>query len=220
MISSWEVSLAPVSLPIFEKWPMNANSFDALRIAAALCVFISYSVGMYGYPEPATPFMEGKLGGLGVAIFFAISGYLVAQSWQRRPSIMTFAQARALRIFPALIVSVGFTVLIGAVVTSLNIQNYFAAVQTWNFVASGIFGLFVLGEYNLPGVFTQGGWGNANASLWTIPYELGCYNFLAITYALSSTNRLQTVVSIALAAALAFATATKVIYGNDFTPET
>ena len=51
-----------------------------------------------------------SLGGIGLLIFFSISGFLVAESWQRDPHILRFALRRMLRIWPGLAVAVALTV--------------------------------------------------------------------------------------------------------------
>ena len=63
----------------------RSNSFDFLRVSAALLVLYSHSFALVGLPEP-TPMAGQFYGGLAVALFFAMSGYLVCQSWVRDPS--------------------------------------------------------------------------------------------------------------------------------------
>ena len=43
---------------------------------------------------------------VGLVIFFMISGFLITLSFQRRPQLLRFLRARALRLMPALIVCV------------------------------------------------------------------------------------------------------------------
>ena len=74
-------------------------------------------------------------GSLAVALFFAISGYLVCQSWVRDPSPMRFVVRRALRILPGLGVVVMLTAFVlGPAFSSLSAQEYFADKRTWSYL--------------------------------------------------------------------------------------
>jgi peptidoglycan/LPS O-acetylase OafA/YrhL len=79
----------------------RANNFDALRLFAALLVLVSHAFALAGSTEPSVGGFS--LGGVGLYIFFAISGYLVTQSWTREPRLAPFFTKRALRILPALL---------------------------------------------------------------------------------------------------------------------
>lgn len=66
------------------------------------------------------------MGPVGVYVFFAISGYLVAQSWESDAHVFRFLQRRALRIFPGLIVCILHSVaVLGPLMTNRNIVDYF-----------------------------------------------------------------------------------------------
>ena len=70
-------------------------------------------------------------GSVGVCIFFALSGCLIARSWLRTPHVMRFARARFLRIYPAyfacLLLCAG---VFGAAFSDLGFNDYFAHLQT------------------------------------------------------------------------------------------
>src|SRR4051812_6099312 len=81
----------------------RANNFNLLRFLAATLVIVSHCCALaYGNnPEPILlyfGFMETG-GSLGVLIFFAISGFLVVQSFVSRGKLKNFFAARALRIY-------------------------------------------------------------------------------------------------------------------------
>src|SRR5437660_7081331 len=66
------------------------NNFDALRLIAALSVVFSHSFLIAEGSEANEPFIwltgnQCILGLVGVFVFFVISGYLVTESWCRRP---------------------------------------------------------------------------------------------------------------------------------------
>ncbi len=78
--------------------------FDVIRLVAALLVIFSHSFTTTGHREPL-PIHLGHLGvtwgHVGVAIFFVTSGFLVTESWHRRPEAGGYLLKRLLRIWPA-----------------------------------------------------------------------------------------------------------------------
>ena len=157
--------------------PHRLNNFDTLRLAAALFVLISHQHALTGMREPSVLNVH-SLGGLGVLIFFSISGFLVAQSWQADPNVWRFALKRLLRIWPALAVVVTLAALVlGPLVSSLPWREYYASPIIPEYFKNLRFEL----RDELPMRFE----GNAlptavNGALWTIPLELKCYIALAV----------------------------------------
>lgn len=154
------------------------NSFGVLRLAMASAVLIShsylYSSG-HSEHEPLFKYTCHSLGEHAVQVFFILSGLLVAQSFDRSRNIADFALARALRIFPALIVCVLLTAfVIGPIVTTLPLDEYFSNAGLPVYVAKTI--ALVSASISLPGVFeTLPLAGLVNTSLWTLKYEVLCY---------------------------------------------
>jgi peptidoglycan/LPS O-acetylase OafA/YrhL len=160
----------------------EANSFGVLRLAMATLVLISHSfLYTFGTPaaEPLTAWTGHSLGEHAVQVFFILSGILVAQSYERSRSLLDFAAARVLRIFPALIVCVALTALVlGPVVSICPIQDYFASSAALRYILKTL--SLSTGSAPLPGVFTSLPLaGNVNSSLWTLKYEVVCYALLA-----------------------------------------
>lgn len=116
---------------------------------------------------------------IGVTIFFAISGFLIAQSVTRSRSLVSFAKSRALRLLPALALSTAFCVFVlGPIASEDAVGTYFTNPRTWRFLLHTI-ALDPQGE--LPGVFLSNVYPAAvNGSLWTIPVEVWCYAALGI----------------------------------------
>ena len=174
-----------------------ANAFDFIRILAALAVLYSHSFVLYGLPEPQV--MAGQtFGSLAVAVFFALSGFLICQSWQRDPSVIRFAMRRVLRIFPGLLVVVLLTALVvGPLMTQVSVHEYFGDATPWRYIRSA--GL-ALGSPPIIGLFEHSLYPNAvNGSLWTLKYEILMYMVLAVS------GRLFARSSLKLACALVFA---------------
>ena len=154
------------------------NCFDFLRVIAAWAVLYSHSYALVGLSEPR-PIAGQSFGSLAVALFFAISGFLVCQSWNRDPSIIRFATRRALRLIPGLFVVILFTTLvIGPVFSALPVTEYIGEVRIWKYIPST---LLFLSVPTLPGLFESNPLPNAsNGSLWTLRYEALMYACLAI----------------------------------------
>lgn len=153
------------------------NTFDKIRWIAATAVLLSHSFPLLGLHEPMI--CGDSLGKLAVMVFFAVSGYLVCQSWDRDPSLLRFTQRRALRIMPGLVVAVLVTALgIGTIVTTLPAGAFLSDRQTWSYVASN--SLLVAGVERLPGAYVHSPETIFNGSLWTLRYEVAMYAILAL----------------------------------------
>ncbi len=88
----------------------HKNNFNALRLLFATLVVFSHSFALLGYEEPV---LWGRsLGNLSVHGFFALSGYLICQSYINSPSLLSFTANRILRIAPAFIFAMFFSSLL------------------------------------------------------------------------------------------------------------
>lgn len=157
------------------------NRFDILRLFAAWLVLFNHAYPLAGLadPDPLTLWLKiDTSGGLGVAIFFAVSGYLVTISLQNSRSLEDFLRRRVLRIYPALVaVTLICMLVLGPLVTTLPLRGYFSSGASWNYLETAT-GLKII--YALPGVFEGNpARGAVNGSLWSLPIELYCYITLA-----------------------------------------
>lgn len=160
----------------------HKNSFDFLRLFAALLVFHSHQYALSGLPERVLPWIGTTISGLGVAAFFVISGYLVSRSADRSINPITFFTNRALRIMPGLTMNVVFMVLLGSAITSIPISEYLTSKEVFDFLFRNIFIAFNEPSYSLPGVFENNPHDGVNGSLWTLPYEIGFYFILFVLF--------------------------------------
>ena len=152
------------------------NSFDLVRVVAALVVMVSHAFALTGLTEPELA-RGFTLGNIGVYVFFALSGYLVFQSLDRDPQAFRFLARRALRIFPGLAVMLFVTVVaLGLLVGSLPVGTYFAQQETWAYLGK----IKLWGSDRLPGVFEHNAYpGTVNGSLWSLKWEWLMYCLLA-----------------------------------------
>jgi peptidoglycan/LPS O-acetylase OafA/YrhL len=120
-------------------------------------------------------------------MFFALSGFLVASSLVRTPSIAKFLWLRFIRIYPALTVEVILSALVlGSLATTLPLKEYFTNPVFFKYLLN-TFGWI---HYELPGVFADNIFPNIlNGSLWTVPFELECYAVLALMALFTLTKR-------------------------------
>ena len=137
-----------------------------------MLVLYSHHYTLAGHAGEPTFLRINSLGGLAVSMFFAISGYLVTQSWCADPAPLRFALRRVLRIWPALTVVVLLTIFVlGPLATTLAPGPYFKHESTRFYLNT----LAMMPAYHLPGVFTANASAAVNGSLWTIPLEVQCY---------------------------------------------
>lgn len=165
--------------------PSN-NNFDLMRLSAAIGVIVGHSYVLL--PTPGAEDIIRSLlefdysGSLSVKIFFFLSGILVTNSFLNTPDIKVFLLSRALRIWPALfIVLLVSAFIIGPTFTNLSLTDYFADSRVVKYVGDS---LLMNIKYQLPGVFSPNPLTAVNGSLWTIPYEVFAYIFLACAGAL------------------------------------
>ena len=149
----------------------HRNNFDALRLLGAFMVVVGHGEMLTG--QRISVLWGIQASHVGLDIFFAISGYLVTDSFERAPAIRGFFAKRALRIFPGLIVCVLASMFVlGPVLTTLPLRTYFASHNTWKYIEN----IVLWAQLYLPGVFNGAPLGGAvNGSLWSLTPEFICY---------------------------------------------
>lgn len=150
------------------------QGFDFMRVALSLAVVGWHVVGLSkasGY-EPGAG-MAWILSYSVLIMFFGLSGFLIAGSAMRL-SLGNFLINRGLRIFPALAVEVMLSALVlGPLFTTMTMSEYFTHPKFFLYFTN----LLGFVYYYLPGVF-DGGW--VNGSIWTVPFEIGCYALISV----------------------------------------
>ncbi len=159
----------------------HSNAFDLIRLVAASMVLWSHQSAVMGLSEPGIGLFRATLGGLGVLIFFIVSGYLNTLSVIRHHAVHAFLISRGLRIYPALVVCVVFTVLLGACVAP-DLRPYLD-YQLLSFIGKNVT-LFTGTKAGVSqAVFAGNAMPNAlNGSLWTLTYEVKMYVVLALCF--------------------------------------
>lgn len=164
------------------------NNLDFIRFIAASLVIFSHSFPISLGSDLFEPFYiisngQSTLGKISVFVFFVTGGFLITQSYERKPHLYTYMKARVLRIFPALIFSVLITAfIIGPLVTNQPLLDYFSNSQTYFYLSQ--ISLVPISNH-LPGVFENNIYQNSvNGSLWSLKFEFLFYlvvAFLGVT---------------------------------------
>ncbi len=180
--------------------------FDGLRFFGAVSVMFSHAFLIATGSEDTEPFIRllgptNLLGLYGVFTFFIISGFLLTRSLQSRPSAITYAVNRALRILPGFLFCTLVTVaVIGPLFTTLTLKEYLSSPETTYYVRKA---LTTLDDAGLPGVY--GGASGAvstvvNGSLWSLHYEALSYVFLLLVWTIAPSSRMTALIAVALSA--------------------
>ena len=189
-------TLAPFLAP-------DRNSFNLVRLVAALMVLVSHTVIIKAGTDTVDPLLgltPFTLGQHAVNAFFFLSGLMLSQSVARRPDIGDYLWARFLRIFPGLFAfGLLLTFVAGPLLSGDSARDYFNDRHTWAYP----FAVLVEFAKAVPPhhIFAQLPYPEeANTPLWTIKYEILAYVVLAAFSAAGWTRR-----PVALWGALGFA---------------
>ena len=180
-----ELSLLRKPMTLADGLRQRGDNYLLLRHVAAALLIYSHShalAGVAGGSDLVARLLPGFYGGkVAVLLFFAISGFLVTNSYLRRPQLLRFVAARVLRIYPAYVVCLIVTVVVtGFFFTSLSVPAYFGDPSTRRYLLHNL-GLSGL-QYTLPGAFADSRAypGVVNGSLWSLALEARLYLYLAL----------------------------------------
>ena len=165
------------SLCIADRSNGRDNHFNLIRILAATGVLVSHAYPL-SLGKAAVQPLEAQLHGLSLGtvsvwIFFAISGFFITRSFDRKRSVPSFLVSRVLRLFPALTIVLIITIFVsGLFLTAASAGVFWPATIEYFIRNMTLFDLL----YTLPGVFVGNPHGPAiNGSLWSLSYEVTCY---------------------------------------------
>jgi peptidoglycan/LPS O-acetylase OafA/YrhL len=165
------------------------NNFNFIRLVLTILVLLAHAPELIDgdrHREILTNiFHTLSFGELAVNGFFLLSGYLILQSWQRKPQFASFLKKRILRIYPGFIVASLVSIFI---VTPLAIHpiDFWQPVDLYAHLQRLVF----LDTPNVPdNVFQGNPYPKVNSSMWTIVHEFRCYLLVAILGVIGGLNR-------------------------------
>lgn len=160
------------------------NNINVIRIIAATIVIYGHMYSLLGLEQPMI-YHDG-VGAFAVRIFFVLSGYLICTSYLHDSNAGHFLIKRVARIFPGLIAVVVLSALVlGPLLTTLPLGEYFGSATTWTYLENGI----LYTHPYLPGVFENAAIPVFNGSLWTIPIEFSMYLILLVLFKIAGKSR-------------------------------
>ena len=162
------------------------NNYDFLRVFAALGITFthSYNLLLRNNEEWLMSVSHGHadFSSVGLDIFFAVSGYLIAKSAVNASSLKNYLWKRFLRIQPLLIVVTLLSIfLLGPFFTALPAAEYFHSMFTYSYFRNILpfFGV----QFYLPEVFRNNiAEPGVNGSLWTLVSEERLYIIMAMIF--------------------------------------
>ena len=174
---------------------LRPNSFGFLRWVMAGMVVVDHSFplgGFNGGTDPTWTWTKGQesLGGIAVAGFFVISGFLVCRSYLSSRSTPRFLWKRFLRIFPGFWVCLLVTAMVFAPLAWLHERGALTAHylggpdSPLHYVSANFF--LHMHQFGIDRLLGQTPFARAgnpfawDGSLWTLIYEFKSYLFLAL----------------------------------------
>jgi peptidoglycan/LPS O-acetylase OafA/YrhL len=174
----------PVVTALDRAFDPRNNSLNFLRLVLALAVIVSHQWPLGGYgPEPVVAGLTP--GTWAVAGFFAISGYLIANS-RLNMGFPPFLARRVLRIYPGFLVCLLVVALFFAPLSTVLGEGTVHWSSAASFVGRNVF--LKIEQNSIDATLPNAPYGPAwNGSLWTLFYEFVCY--LGIGVLLSTAAR-------------------------------
>lgn len=162
----WQMNLANSSINTRD------NNLNLIRLLAATSVTFGHSFAMThgSHYDLIFGINSAAFGFYAVAIFFTLSGFLITQSYVRKPDWKKFLRARLLRLVPGYL----FANLIAALLIVFLVKQDPGLILTKNFFIH-IFGGSFKEKFSFPDTFAHLHYNSTNGSLWTLPYEFQMY---------------------------------------------
>lgn len=153
------------------------NNIDFVRICLALLVIFSHSYPLTLGNEQTEPFSllsKGQVTGghIAVDLFFILSGFLIAASYERSSSAWSFLRKRVARIYPAFLLVALLTLVVVLPIAHGTVDGSSIGAKVANVVGNTL----RLQQFRYSGAFPQNPQpGFINGSLWSIEFEFWCY---------------------------------------------
>jgi len=159
------------------------NNFDFIRLLLSFCVIITHSYIIIDRSDNNELFLQLtrdqiSIATLAVNYFFVISGFLICASWINSKSTSDYFRKRILRIYPAFIVVVLFTIFVVGPLGTTDLAGYFSSPNTYKFFIRQI---FFHKDPLLYGTLNNGGTPSLPlGSVATLRYEVAAYIMVAV----------------------------------------
>ena len=160
------------------------STANIIKIIAAFLVLFSHSfVLSNGLNDYLSNYTNDTIsfGAVSVAILFAISGYYIMYSLDKKGT-GGFIKKRVIRLIPSLFLVVVFCIIfLGLFFCELSLIDYVINIDTIKYLLN----IVLIPIHNLPGVFVNNIYGSSvNGSLWTMPIQFMCYIYVFVFYCL------------------------------------
>ncbi len=160
-----------------KKLDLESNALDCLRLYAAFSVMLLHFTGYFLIlSEVPNPFLSAvrklTLFFPGVVVLFAISGFLIAYSFERSQNRRVFFCKRILRLYPELWGCTLFNLIVLIVLARDRLNG---SILLW--LATQIVGIA-----NTPSCLKDFATGSVNGALWTIFVEIQMYILVFLFY--------------------------------------
>ena len=160
-----------------EAFRFQDNAFDLIRYWAAICVMVGHFMWKLQTYAPTDSGIVKTITKVstffpGVVVLFAMSGFLIAASYERSKDRKEFFIKRVLRMYPELWVCTVFNLI---VVCVLAYELLDKSIIVWLFTQ-------VFGIANTPSCLNRFATGSINGALWTIFTEMQLYIVLGFAY--------------------------------------
>lgn len=149
-----------------------------VRYVLSFLVLIAHTATLADVSLPISNYSFIAVGG-----FFALSGFLLFASFQKKPTLQHYLSRRARRILPPYFLIVIVCAFSFVLVSSLSCEEYYFSGDFWKYLAANLSFLNFI-QPSLPGVFDGADFftNAVNGSLWTMKGEWICYISVPILF--------------------------------------
>lgn len=160
------------------------NNLNLIRFIAAVSVLISHSYPLYyGTPtsEPLLKLIGRSAGEISVDIFFITSGFLITKSFLSRLSMKNYLWSRLIRIYPGLWFVLALTLIVFIPISHpATYKDIILSSDAAFYIVKNAI-MIARPTYVIDGAYEDVPYAGAiNGSLWTLPWEIYCYIFVAM----------------------------------------